>query len=356
MCGIFGIAGFGAPADPSGDARMAAMERALAHRGPDGVGRAAVRGAALGSTRLRIVGEGERGRQPIANESGTILIAANGEIFDHAEHRAALEGRGHRFRGDSDVEVLLHLYEEEGTGAFSRVNGMFAVAIADAERARLVLARDRFGEKPLHLARGGGGSILFASEIWAIVAAMPARPAPDREALEEYRTFQSVGGTRTLFSGIGKVRPGGVVVADLDTGRTSAFPWAEPLAPSDGSPRAFRLALERSVRRRTDGLARFGVALSGGIDSSAVAAIAASGGNARRAVFFTGFSAGEGPGFDERPFAREVARAAGAPLVEVAIDGDRFAGALRPAIRALGEPMAGPGAVAQLLVARAAAA
>lgn len=360
MCGVFGLFGFGASGCDSvsvDDPRLLAMERALRHRGPDGAARAAAGRGVLGSTRLRIVGAGDSGQQPLADESGLSLLACNGEFFDHAALRAGLEKRGHRFRSDTDVEVALHIYEEAGLAGIGGLSGMFAFALHDASRGELHLARDRFGEKPLFLRRAAG-RIAFASEIPALLAAFaPERPGIDLDAVREYAAFQSVGGARTLVSGIEKIEPGFALTFDLASGAERRARIAPPIEPGDGTNAGLLAALRRAVERRVAGLsARVGVALSGGLDSSAVAALAARAPAepGRDLVLVTGYC-DEVPGFDERPFAREVARSVGSPLVEARLDEETFAAALPDAIRALGEPAAGPGAVGQLVVARAAA-
>ena len=163
MCGICGIAAAGT-ADP---AAVAAMSDALRHRGPDAHGRTAVGPVVLDARRLAII-DLEHGDQPIATEEGAVTVAQNGEIYNHAELRRELEARGHRFRTRCDTEVIGHLYEEEGTGAFARLRGMFAIALWDARARRLVLARDRFVIKPLFHARLRVGALAFDSELSAL--------------------------------------------------------------------------------------------------------------------------------------------------------------------------------------------
>src|SRR5919198_2100722 len=154
MCGIAGIVAPGRPAACL-TGTVEAMCAALHHRGPDGTGTYAAEGVALGHARLAIIDLTERGRQPMTNEDGSLRLVVNGEIYNYADLRAELQARGHAFKSHSDSEVVLHLYEEDGEDCVQRLEGMFALALWDAPRRRLLLARDRFGIKPLYVARAG---------------------------------------------------------------------------------------------------------------------------------------------------------------------------------------------------------
>src|SRR5690349_12087816 len=182
MCGIYGMIA-GPDVEPAGTIlqRMAAQ---LVHRGPDGDGIARRGRAALGCRRLAII-DVAGGAQPITDESGDIVAVCNGEIYNHRELRAELESRGHRFRTHSDAEVIPHLYEERGPDFVDALDGMFGIAVWDAKSERLVLARDRMGEKPLSYARIGRG-LLFASEPKAILATGLVAPVADGAALGAY--------------------------------------------------------------------------------------------------------------------------------------------------------------------------
>jgi asparagine synthase (glutamine-hydrolysing) len=163
VCGICGIASASGPVDPG---RLAAMSATLVHRGPDSEGAVVDGPVGLAARRLSII-DLETGDQPLANEDGTVHVVQNGELYNYRELRAELERAGHRFRSHGDTEVLVHLYEELGDRFAARLRGMFAVAIWDARRRRLVLARDRFGIKPIYY-RPEGGGLAFASELRAL--------------------------------------------------------------------------------------------------------------------------------------------------------------------------------------------
>src|SRR5947207_14145153 len=197
MCGICGLASRDG-ADPS---RLAAMSATLVHRGPDSDG-AVVEGAVgLAARRLSII-DLETGDQPVANEDGSVHVVQNGELYNYRELRAELEQAGHRFRTHGDTEVLVHLYEEFDDGFAGRLRGMFALALWDSRRRRLVLARDGFGIKPLYYRQEGGG-LAFASELRAL-----PRDEIDLDALEAFLAFNSIPAPLSIFRGARKLPPG----------------------------------------------------------------------------------------------------------------------------------------------------
>ncbi len=281
MCGIAGCIHRAGAVGPEA---AAAMIAAIAHRGPDGAGRhygQTVDGAwqvALGHRRLAII-DPAGGAQPMADAAGRAVLAFNGEIYNFAELRHELEGLGHAFRTRSDTEVLLAAYLAWGADCVQRLRGMFAFALWDAVRDRLVLARDRFGKKPLYLWEDGAGGLAFGSEIKALLAhpRVPARL--DRAALREFLVWRYVPGPQTLFAGIRKLPPG--CWAMWSRGRlTEASYWAppdageRPVAEPPGDPvAAFTDLLEDCVRVRMVSDVPFGAFLSGGLDSSTVVAL-----------------------------------------------------------------------------------
>src|SRR6266571_5964685 len=202
MCGICGIASSHGHADL---ARLAAMSSTLVHRGPDSFGEYVDGPVAIAARRLSII-DLETGDQPIGNEDGTIHVVQNGEIYNYRELRRGLERAGHRFRTKGDTEVVLHLYELHGAGFAERLRGMFAVALWDAPRRRLVLARDRYGIKPLYY-RATAEGIEFASELRAF-----PRGEIDLEALEAFLAFNSIPAPLSIFHRIRKLPPGHVLV------------------------------------------------------------------------------------------------------------------------------------------------
>src|SRR5437016_10408378 len=205
MCGIVGIAGLN-PLEPVDEARLKIMRDALRHRGPDGEGLWTDARVGLGFRRLAII-DVEGGAQPMPNEDESVWAVFNGEIYNHAALRPWLERRGHHYRTRSDTETIIHLYEEEGERCVERLQGMFAFALWDRARQRLLLARDRLGIKPLYYAITDQG-LLFGSEIKAILAAGSIDPVLNEAILPEYLATGFVSGGETFFRGIRKLLPG----------------------------------------------------------------------------------------------------------------------------------------------------
>src|ERR671930_2786463 len=272
MCGICGVVSASGSVDPE---RVARMSATLVHRGPDSSGEYADGAAALAARRLSII-DLETGDQPIANEDGTLHVVQNGEIYNYRELRRELERAGHRFRTHGDTEVLLHLYEEHGDAFATRLRGMFAVAIWDGRRRRLVLARDRFGIKPLYY-RHVDGELAFASELRAL-----PRGEIDLDALEAFLAFNSIPAPLTIFRECRKLPPGHVLAwqdGEVSLRRVSRAP-PRPGHHGRGGGDAelaeeLRARLRDSVRAHLVSDVPVGVLLSGGIDSSVLAALAA---------------------------------------------------------------------------------
>lgn len=271
MCGVVAV---------FGRAEREAVERAveaLHHRGPDGRGIAMVDGAALGHTRLALV-DAEGGAQPIANEDGSMACVVSGELYDDAHLRRMLESRGHRFRTRSDSELVVHLYEEHGDAFVNHLRGEFAIAIWDGRRKRLVCARDRFGVRPLVWARGPFG-VAVASEAKALFE-LGVEPRWDEGSLWMSMSAQYTLPNRTVFAGVAQVPPGCLLVVDAASSRVVKY-WDLEFPPAKEkrgvAPEELRAALDEAVAVRLRGdHAVIGCALSGGVDSSAVAALAAS--------------------------------------------------------------------------------
>src|SRR5256714_8610410 len=218
MCGICGVVSANGSADPE---RVARMSATLVHRGPDSSGEFCDGTAALAARRLSII-DLETGDQPIANEDGTLHVVQNGELYNYRELRRELERAGHRFRTHGDTEVLLHLYEQHGDGFAARLRGMFAVAIWDAPRRRLVLAADRFGIQPPYY-RAGGGELEFASELRAL-----PRGAIDLDAVEAFLAFNSIPAPLTIFRECRKLPAGHVLVWEGGSVAVSRFARPAP--------------------------------------------------------------------------------------------------------------------------------
>lgn len=280
MCGLAGMCRFDGEAVEEG--LLERMTQAIGHRGPDGAGQYRAGSVGLGHRRLAVLDLSDAGRQPMANDAGDLVIAYNGEVYNFRELRAELETKGYRFRSRSDTEVVLKAYQEWGEKCVDRFNGMFAFAIYDVPRQELVLARDRYGMKPLYYTRHGR-TFLFASEVKAILAHPDVRAAMDLEALLEYFTFQNFFTDRTLFAGIRLLPAGCLLRVSLrrphvgDVQRYWDYEFVEPEHPAASEEyleefdRLFRQAVQRQLVSDVD----VGVYLSGGMDSGSITAIAA---------------------------------------------------------------------------------
>ncbi len=348
MCGICGLASVAGSADP---ARVARMSATLVHRGPDSFGEFDDGTVALAARRLSII-DLETGDQPIANEDGTLHVVQNGEIYNYRELRRELERAGHRFRTHGDTEVLLHLYEQHGDRFAELLRGMFAVAIWDAARRRLVLARDRFGIKPLYY-REGSGELAFASELRAL-----PRGEIDLDALEAFLAFNSIPAPLTIFREVRKLPAGHLLL--WEDGRVRIERFARPAPVSAEELRnedeaelveELRSRLRDSVRAHLVSDVPVGVLLSGGVDSSLLAALAAGESSEPLRTFSIGF---EERSFDELADARLVAARYGTQHRELVLRPD--AALLLPALaEAFDEPFADSSALPTYLVSQLAA-
>ena len=279
MCGIAGIIDLsGERPVPNEVARL--MARAIIHRGPDEEGFHFRPGLALASRRLSIVGLAD-GQQPVTNEDGSVTVVFNGELFDHLEKRAELEARGHRLVKHCDTEIIPHLWEEHGQGMWERLRGQFAIALWDEKRRRLVLGRDRFGICPIYWTRQGDW-LLFASEIKALLASgmVPARP--DRRGIDHVFSFSALPGPITCFEGVQLLRAGHFLeIADGEVRERAYwemdFPDAGEEEGGDDPKKLvdeFEQVLVRAVNTRLKADVPVGSYLSGGVDSSMIAALA----------------------------------------------------------------------------------
>jgi asparagine synthase (glutamine-hydrolysing) len=345
VCGIAGVIKVGSPG-----IRTREMLALLRHRGPDDEGLAVVGAAAIGVRRLSII-DLAHGHQPMTNEDGSITVVQNGEIYNYEELRGRLAHRGHRFETNSDTEVLPHLYEEHGESFAAELRGMFAIAVIDAANDRLVLARDRVGKKPLHYARMGEG-IAFASEILPLLAIGVDR-AVDDDALSDYLALGYVPAPASAFRAIQKLRPAHVLAFERGRVRESEY-WRLEFSPKlDVSEQdALELLgakLDEAVRLRRISDVPLGVFLSGGIDSSAIAAVMAKQGGVVR-TYSIGFG---DAAFDELRYARLVAEHLGTDHHEYVIE-PAAAEVLPELVTHFGEPFADASAVPTYYVARTA--
>lgn len=314
MCGICGIVH--AQRDKRADLMaIARINDAMIHRGPDEAGVWDGGHAALAMRRLSIL-DASGGHQPMANEDGTVVVVFNGEIYNFQELRADLAARGHVFRSRSDTEAIVHAYEEYGDAALERFNGMFAIAVYDTARSRLLLARDRLGIKPLFYGLKGN-AIVFASELGAIMQSRLFSGEANPAAIDAYFTFLYIPAPDTVYAGVHKLRPGEKLV--FENGRTTLERYWRPVfAPDpkwtiDSAAEAYRALLDDAVRMQRIADVPLGAFLSGGMDSSSVVATLA-GMSARPVKTFTiGF---DDKTADETPYARIAAKRFGTDHTE----------------------------------------
>jgi asparagine synthase (glutamine-hydrolysing) len=348
VCGICGIATTHGVADVE---TLRSMSAQLAHRGPDSAGEHMDRGIALAARRLSIL-DLEHGDQPIANEDGTCVVVQNGEIYNYPELRRELEGAGHRLRTRCDTEVLVHLYEENGVGFAERLRGMFAVAIWDSGRRRLVLARDRYGIKPLYY-RHAGDELRFASELRAL-----PRGEIDLDALEAFLAFNSIPAPYSIFRDVRKLPAGHVLV--WENGAVTLERYARPGPAAENALRTgddaelveeLRARLRDSVKAHLLSDVPVGVLLSGGVDSAVLAALAAQETPEAVHTFTIGFAERS---FDERDDARRVAERYGTEHHELLVQPDPEL-LLRTLTEAFDEPFADSSALPTYLVSQLAA-
>src|SRR5213594_49181 len=234
MCGVVGIVGLN-PLEPVDETRLKIMRDVLRHRGPDGEGLWTEGHVGLGFRRLAII-DVAGGAQPMPNEDGSVWVVFNGEIYNHAKLRPWLEARGHHYRTRSDTATIVHLYEEEGERCGERLQGMFAFAVWDRPRQRLLLARDRLGIKPLYYALTDR-ELVFASEIKAIMAAGVLRPTLNESILPEFLATRFIAGEETFFRGIRKLLPGRTLSWSLAEGFSERRYWRLPLRIDDSRMR-----------------------------------------------------------------------------------------------------------------------
>jgi asparagine synthase (glutamine-hydrolysing) len=355
MCGIAGIVAADPRRTPLGPESLRAMTAAIEHRGPDEDGHLLEPGVALGMRRLSVI-DPAGSPQPVASEDGQVTAVFNGEIYNFRQLRSELEARGHRFATRGDGETIVHLYEEFGPRFVEHLRGMFAIALWDRPRRRLVLARDRMGVKPLYLAETGSG-LAFASEVKSLIAAGLVKPSLDPAAAELFMAWGYVPGPLTLFAGVRKLPPaccliygdGGIVEqreywnpwdsAPEDVGRS----WEE-----DGE-RLLEL-LRTATRARMVSDVPLGVMLSGGLDSSLLTALMAETADRPVQTFSVGFV--EDAAANELAEARQVANRLGTDHHELETSALDHPDLLDDALRHLEEPIADLSCVGLLLLSR----
>jgi len=364
MCGIAGIIRSDGPSPPVGlrpaggrpaDREvLARMSARLAHRGPDQEGLWLGDGAGLAVRRLAVI-DPAGGRQPLASEDASVWLAYNGEIYNYRELRAELAAHGHTLRSAGDSEVLVHLYEDHGADLLGRLTGMFALAIWDARRRRLLVARDRLGQKPLYWWHGPG-AFVFASEVAALLECPDVPRQADRPALGQFLRFGYVPAPLTGFAAIRKLPPAHYLLFDAATDAIAGPTryWDIPRGPADLGPspaewrERLREVLSEAVRSQLVADVPLGVLLSGGVDSSVVAALAAAHSQGPLRTFTVRFAE---TGWDESGYARQVARRLGTAHTEVTVE-PRCVEALGELVERHGEPFADSSSIAMYYLGR----
>jgi asparagine synthase (glutamine-hydrolysing) len=352
MCGICGAFYF-RPQRSVERQTLEAMNRQIVHRGPDDQGFHLDRNVGLAMRRLSII-DLRTGHQPMPNEDDSVWIVLNGEIYNHRELRKPLEQKGHRYRTQSDTETIVHLYEEYGRDCVRHLRGMFAFAIWDTKRRVLLLARDRLGIKPLYYLYTNE-FLLFASEVKALLAHPGVRAEFNRGTLQEYLAFGYVVGSKTMFAGVQKLQPGHLLEAH-EAETPSIEPYWDPPQEEDSDHcsrkyyvQAYREQLEQSVGSHLMSDVPLGVFLSGGLDSSLIAALMTRISGGPIETFSVGY---DEEGYSELPYAQLVATHLNSRHHEVRVSRQEFFRALPKLIWHEDEPLAWPSSVSLYFVAR----
>jgi asparagine synthase (glutamine-hydrolysing) len=355
MCGICGIYEYGAGEPGITPGLVAAMRDTMTHRGPDDAGVYVTpdRTVGLGHRRLSIVDLSAAGRNPMRNEDGRIWITFNGEIYNHESLRQPLIEKGYRYRSRTDTESVIYLYEEYGLDFVHQLDGFFSLGLWDEGRRTLVLVRDRIGKKPLYYCVGGG-RLIFASEIKAILAHPAVSRDIDEEALYHYLTFLATPAPSTLFAGINKLPPGSMLTCNArgDISITRYWDAITPSAPfemnEEECAEEIRRLLSESVKKRLMSDVPFGVFLSGGIDSTAIVSMMPGMLDTPVRTFTVGFR--DDPQYNELEYARDVAKEYGTEHHEVIIGQQELLDSLPDLIFHQDEPTADPVCVPLLYV------
>ena len=345
MCGIAGVVEAGG--SPSRDL-LERMGQSIAHRGPDD-GRVDIFGRAGFSFRRLSIIDVAGGRQPITNETGRIVVMCNGEIYNYLDLRRELESLGHRFKTNSDVETVVHGYEQWGDDIAKHLHGMFAFAVWDMDRERLLLGRDRLGKKPLIYAESQG-RLTFGSEFGAVLADRRVSREVDRAAIHDFLTYQYVPTPASGFKAVRKLPPGHVLAFERGVVKISRY-WQPSCAPRlditmDDAVAETERRLKEAVKKRLMSEVPLGAFLSGGVDSSLIVALMAE--FTRVKTFSIGF---EESGFNELPHARAVAERYGTDHHEFVVKSNA-AEELPKLVRHYGEPYADSSALPSYYLAK----
>jgi asparagine synthase (glutamine-hydrolysing) len=352
MCGINGIALSTRSRRNVSASVLERMRDVITHRGPDDEGLFIDGAVGLGHRRLSIV-DVAAGHQPMTNEDGTLHITYNGEIYNHADYRAELEARGHVYRTHCDTETILHLYEEHGAACVEHLRGMFAFAIWDQRKRELFIARDRLGVKPLYYAHLDDGSLYFGSEIKTLFAADAIKPEINFAALPDYLANHATSGEETLFRGVKRLLPGHTLLWRDGEIKINRY-WDVSFAKSEDTSRSDQDYIDEwaelfrtSVRLRLMADVPLGMFLSGGIDSSAIAAVMSTMVSEPIKTFSVAFKEREA---NELEYARLIAESYQTTHHEVVVSPEDFFAALPKLVWHEDEPLAHPSSVALYFV------
>ena len=354
MCGITGWADLNSHTAPltGGKQLLHSMCERMTHRGPDSEGLFVTSGVALGMRRLAII-DLVTGEQPVFNEDKSIAVVLNGELYNYREVRADLEKRGHSFRSASDTEILPHLYEEYGDDMMSHINGMFAFALWDSKRRRLLIARDRFGEKPLYWGVFDK-TLLFASEPKVLLAHPSVKPSLNLQALRQYLSFDYIPAPLSIYEGVNKLPAAHKLV--VEDGRVTVEPYwqlsyktVSPVPSEREAAERLQELLADSVRMRLVSDVPLGVLLSGGVDSSSIAALAVRASSEAVKTFSISFAEAS---FDESTYARAVAKFLGTDHHEERLSANLAANLVSEIGSWMDEPFSDPSLVPTYLLSR----
>jgi asparagine synthase (glutamine-hydrolysing) len=358
MCGINGIAFTSRSGRSVSRAELEAMRDVITHRGPDEAGFFIDRNVGLGHRRLSIV-DVASGHQPMTNEDGSLYITYNGEIYNHADYRESLEAKGHVYRTHCDTETILHLYEEHGSACVDYLRGMFAFAIWHKNKRELFIARDRLGVKPLYYVHSDDGSLHFSSEIKALLEAGAVKPQINYSVLADYLANHSPSGEETLFGGVKRLLPGHTLTwrdGEIAIQRYWDVSFSEKDAEDERDDATYieqwSELFRESVRLRLMADVPLGMFLSGGIDSSAIAAVMSGMVSEPIKTFSVAFAEREA---NELEYARIVAEAYKTNHHEIIVSPEQFFEALPQLVWHEDEPLAHPSSVALYFVSRLAA-
>lgn len=341
MCGITGWANLNsnAASNENDEVVLHGMCESIVHRGPDSEGLWTGDGVALGMRRLSII-DLHTGDQPVFNTDRSVIVMMNGELYNYREVRADLQKRGYIFRTNSDTEILPHLYDEYGDALLEHVSGMFAFALWDSKRKRLLIARDRFGEKPLYYGTFGG-KLIYGSEVKTLLAHPDVKTDLNLDSLRQYLSFDYVPAPHSIYQGINKLPAAHKLVLENGEIKIDRY-WSLSFEKPDEKPTIAEAAehlrelMSDAVRRQLVADVPLGILLSGGVDSSTVAAFAVRHATETVKTFSIGFTEDS---FDESKFAREVSRHLGTEHYEDILSVDTAAGLIGDIGKWLDEPL-----------------